>query len=129
MISFEITGLQSVINKMKKAEEFIKSNDVFDFTASLAKQYAEELCPLDTGELLQSIYIEVLDGGFELGATAGHAIFNEYGCYNLPRGSVSSPVPAKYMGFRPFLRPALYRATKEFPKIFGKKFAQVVSHG
>ena len=129
MIGIATIGLNAFLKTLDKMKEVTESDDTFEYFAQRAKQYAEEYCPRDTGELVNSIYVEILPDGFILGATAGHAIFNEYGCYNLPCGSPSSPVPAKYIGFRPFLRPAIFKVKSEFSEIFGKKVLVIAYHG
>ena len=67
--------------------------------------------------------------GFQLFATAKHAVFNEYGSVRTPIGNVGSPISAKKKGFRPFLRPAIYKATAEADYIFRKKLIRIMSHG
>lgn len=129
MISLSITGLndvQKMFNKLGKKELYVST---IHEVGRHAKKYARDMCPVDTGELKRSIFLESNSDGFQLGAWAGHAVFNEYGSITTPIGSVGSPIPAKKKGFRPFLRPAAYKAMREVNYIFGKKLANITSHG
>ena len=128
MIDIEVRGIEKVMrifNEIGKGEIF--SETIAD-AGRIAEGHAKSLCPVDTGELLNSIFLEINEHDFILGATAKHAVFNEYGCYNLNCGSPESPEPAKHSGFRPFLRPAIYQTMQEIPNIFNKRFKRV-THG
>ena len=129
MLEFRQTG------SIKKLEAFNKGN--FDKTIiatmedarQAVLEYAVGYAPKDTGKLAESIYANPVDGGkgFDLGAEALYAVFNEYGSITTPIGNVSSPKAAKKTGVRPFLRPALLKVRGEFPELFGKKFQNITS--
>ena len=129
MIGLEMTGLVDVINSFKKLkdEEIIKST--MEETGKNAKKYAKEYSPVDTDELRKSIDVDFDSNGFYLYADIFYAVFNEYGSIRTPIGSVGSPKSAKYQGFRPFLRPAIYKARDEVEDIFGKKLVRTFLHG
>ena len=129
MIGMYISGLVEVQKICKQLGEEKIYNDVVKTVGEKAEKYAIQMCPVDTGELQGSIYLDVDKDGFELGASAGHAVFNEYGSITTPIGSISSPKAAKKTGFRPFLRPSVYKATRQAPEIFGKKLASISAHG
>jgi HK97 gp10 family phage protein len=125
MIGIEVTGLKKLTDKLKKAEK----SDMFEQTNKEAANLAYERAihndygaPVDTGELRRSVYVNIIKDGFELGATARHAIFNEYGSIYTPLG------PGKMSGFRPFIRPAVYHAIQRYPGIFSKNWKRVM-HG
>jgi len=129
MIGLNITGLVGVQNLFKKlGEEKLYVSTVQD-VGKQAKKYALQMVPVDTGMLKKSIYLKSSKMGFELGATAKHAVFNEYGSLTTPIGSVESPMSAVKTGFRPFLRPSIYKASREVDQIFGKKLASITVHG
>lgn len=132
MFSIEITGLKKVISKMSKMPDAVNESveDSISVVADMAKEFARENCPVgDTGNLRDSIFVVKHKDRFELGATMPYTVFNEYGCYNIRVGSVEHPIPGRYSGMRPFLRPAMIRASRAFPEIFGKKWYEIISHG
>jgi len=129
MIGLTITGLVDVQKMFSKlGEEKLYVSTVQDVGKN-AKEYAHQMCPVDTGTLRDSIFLNSNKDGFELGANAPYAVFNEYGSIYTPIGSVKSPKAAKKTGFRPFIRPSIYRATREVDSIFGQKLAEITSHG
>ena len=129
MISLHASGLkevQKIFTELGKPELYTSTvQDV----GKKAKQYAREYSPVDTGALRKSIFLQSDKEGFQLGAWAAHAVFNEYGSIRTPIGSVEAPIAAVKKGFRPFLRPAMYKAMREVDYIFGQKVAKIVSHG
>lgn len=123
----EWSGLTEFIKKLDKFEEKEWQN-ILATTAKEAKRLAKEFAVKDTHELEKSIYLRMHQNSFELGATARHAVFNEYGCYNIEAGSPESPIGRK-TGFSPFLRPAARIAIQEFaPKEFRKTMKRIM-HG
>ena len=82
-----------------------------------------QMCPVDTGALRSSIFLERERKGFVLGASASYAVFNEYGSISTPLGK------AKYHGQRPFLRPSAYKAMRIAPDVFNDYFEKIVGHG
>lgn len=129
MISIEQTGMEDIIGRLKKFSMPKTVNKAMNNARERAEIYAMGYAPKDTGELAESIYSYDTDGGFILGASAKHAVFNEYGSITTPVGSVMSPLPAKKVGIRPFLRPALLHVREEIPKLFKKYSEEIVTHG
>ena len=129
MIGLTISGLVGVQKMFEQLGKPDMYEDTVRQTGQLAGKYARQMCPVDTGAMRDSIYINYSKSGFELGASTPYAVFNEYGSIHTPIGSVQSPRAAKMTGYRPFLRPAMYRATGEMPEIFNKKLAQITTHG
>jgi len=125
MFSVYVTGLTEMMKMLKRAEsqfpDMIEST--MEHACTIAKTEAERLCPVDSGELRDSIYCKHDEKGFELGATAKHVVFNEYGCYN-----IKVPGNAKYYGQRPFIRPAMYKAMEKVPDTFSKNWEKM-THG
>jgi len=129
MIEMMISGLSNLYNIFDSVEKSTDSKELYKEAAETAKQYAEENCPYDTGTLMETIYVEVQDDGFIIGAYAPYAVYNEYGSIYTPAGTVMAPRPAKYSGFRPFLRPAVYRVREEFGETFGRNLIRLTAQG
>lgn len=123
-VEFRVTGLNDVIKTLEKLDQKDLIESVIEDTGNYAYKEARKLSPVDTGRLKDSIYMYPYGNKFSLGASAPYASYNEYGSITTPAGSVSEPVPAKKQGFRPFLRPAMYKAMRQFDYIFGKKFSE-----
>jgi len=123
MTDLQQSGLNEVVEKLKKVDKNM-FNEIMNEARVRAEFYARKYCPVDTGELENSIYSLNTNSGFVLGASARHAIFNEYGSMTTPVGYVTSPLPAKKTGFRPFLRPAIYRVRQEMQELFGGKLQE-----
>lgn len=129
MIELETTGMNDIIGKLKKFSMKDAVNNTMEKASQTAKNYAETYSPWATGELRKSIYSYTIPNGFVLGASAKHAVFNEYGSITTPIGSIQAPLPAKIVGVRPFLRPALYKVKQEISKTFKKSCEELISHG
>jgi len=130
MLEIHQTGLNDWVQKTKKMSNMEKiMKATMDDARQRAESYAIGYCPKDTGELAESIYSHLEGEGFVVGASAKHAVFNEYGSITTPIGDVESPIAAKKTGVRPFIRPAIYQVKKEMPEIFGKKMHEIVLHG
>lgn len=129
MIELRQEGLNDIIKLLKKTKPKEIVEKTMEEARMKAEMYAQGYCPVDTGELIESIYTEPISNGFVLGADAKHAVFNEYGSITTPIGDVTAPLPAKKVGVRPFLRPALLRVREEMTDIFNKKLQRLVSHG
>jgi len=129
MIEFIQLGLNEYIEKLQSTNKNFRNiiDSTMDKARHRAKELAEEYVPEDTTILRQSIYTELIDNGFIIGADAPYAVFNEYGSITTPAGDVSAPIAAKYKGQRPFLRPALYQLRNEMRQIFGEKLQNVTN--
>ena len=119
MIGIEIRGLNKVIQGFKGLSDKKIYDETVRDTAQKAKTYAKQYAAVDTGDLEKSIYFRKSGEGYEIGATAPHAIFNEYGSYNIPEGIRTSK--SGKVCRTPFLRPAVIKATGETKEIFGTK--------
>ena len=130
MIEMKVSGLNKVVEDMKKLSDTDKIVEkTMDEARVRCETYAIGYCPKDTGELAESIYAYSTGNGFVIGALAKHAVFNEFGSITTPIGSPHSPIAAKKVGVRPFIRPAIYKVKQEMPEIFGKKLHEVIGHG
>ena len=129
MITIEMKGMQRLIDRTdpKKLKESIGST--MNEACNLAYDWAVIYCPIDTGELVESMYKNCDETSFEIGANAKHAVFNEFGSIRTPIGSIESPKAAKYKGVRPFIRPAMYKVKNMFPELFWKRYSSIVEHG
>lgn len=125
MIGITITGLNDVTKAFKEMEKDELYQSTMNEVADVAYNWLQTLCPVDTGFLLSTTFVTKQKNGFELGATAPYAVYNEFGSIYTPIGGVHSPIPAKYAGFRPFVRPAAYRAMEQLPYIFGQKVVSI----
>jgi len=123
-IEFRVSGLNDVIKTLEKLEQKDLIESVMEDTGNYAYKEARKLSPVDTGRLRAGIYMYPSGNKFSLGAYAPYASYNEYGSITTPAGSVADPMSAKKRGFRPFLRPAMYKAMNKVDYIFGKKFSK-----
>lgn len=119
MIGITVKGLDRVISGFKGLSDKRIYDETIRDTAINARKYAKQYAAVDTGELEKSIYFRKSGDGYEIGATAPHAIFNEYGSYNIPEGARTSK--SGKVCRTPFLRPAVIKATSETKEIFGTK--------
>jgi len=125
MINITITGLNETIAAFKRLGKMDYIKEIMSWAADNAANRARANCPVDTGELLDSIWSNSDDTSCAIGATAPYAVFNEFGSYCTPIGSVESPIPAKYSGYRPFLRPAMIDTTNDLPEKITRKMYQI----
>jgi HK97 gp10 family phage protein len=81
-------------------------------TAMAAASIARQLCPVDTGELKASIFVEQ-DGEtrFAVGASAPYAVFVEYG--------------TAFSMSQPFINPAIELARQDFERGLAEFFQNV----
>ena len=128
MIGIEVKNLTPIRRKYEKLGkgEWIKEG--MQRAADYAKERAELYAPRDKGDLEDNIFVTVREDSFELGSSVRHAVFNEYGCYNLNCGTPENPEPANFKGYRPFLRPALLDTKKKLPEFISKSIHRV-THG
>ena len=119
MISIKVYGLPKVIKGFKNLGQEQIWYNIVQQTAEQAYANAKEMVAVDTGALEKSIYYKEKKKSFEIGATAPHAIYNEYGSYNIPDGPRVSK--SGKLAHTPFLRPAAYKAMREVaPREFKK---------
>jgi len=129
MISFKVEGLNDVAKSFKEMGKESMYNDVMRQTAENAVQYAKQYAPEDTGIMADDIQARMRGKGFILECLVPWAVYNEYGTIFMPVGRPNSPKAVisssgKY-AFRPFMRPATYRAMDEMSEIFGKKVMKI----
>jgi len=127
-IQVNVLGIKELLSKCKDLESLDWVRQANDEAADWAEETAIHMCPVDTGELQASIYLKKHQYSFELGATAKHAVFNEYGSITTPAGSPENPISAKYAGFRPFIRPAIYDTKAKYGDWVSANFKRVM-HG
>lgn len=122
------SGLLDAIKTFENADVRGAAKDMMQWAADRCEELVvEHYVPFDTGELHDSVFTEVYDDHFIIGASAKHAVFNEYGSYTTPIGAPDSPIEAKKKGYRPFLRPALYQVRREMPDVFGQKLQTLMT--
>ena len=122
VLSIELLLSESLKKKLRDKDWFPKH--VAEAKAEVlqdAELLAKAMCPVDTGELEESIKAD--ENG--LTADAPWAVFNEYGCYNIEVGGVENPIESTSASgkacYRPFLRPAIWIAIDSFSeKLFSK---------
>lgn len=125
MIRLTISGMESIQSKLKQLGEPDLYKDVMHDTGDVAWKWLQLLCPVDKGALKASTYLTKTQNGFEIGATAKHAVYNEYGSISTPIGDINNPLSAKYAGFRPFLRVSAHRALSELNSIFKMRVEKI----
>jgi len=124
MITFRVHG-------RSKLDEFSKMKWVDSAMHHIMIQARNEAknhyCPVDTGMLRDSIYIRKIGRAlYELGATMYYGVWHEYGSYNIKVGTVSNPNLIK-TGYSPFLRPAIWKHIKKFPKLMKQYIEDIPS--
>lgn len=114
-------GLDSLIQDVKNLNDLKKQQKLQHDLVLWMKREAKRLCPVDTGQMRKTIYMRRVGKlGYELGVTAHYAVWNEFGpmCRGkVPVGEEDSPAFYKG-GYRPFMRPAVWRGMKRLPKLF-----------
>lgn len=117
-----ITGIERLNSNLGKIDK-----ELFDkVVAEVAKEtynYAKEYAAVDTGELVDSIYHHPISNGWVVGATAKHAVYNEFGSWNIGIGGRISKSGKPC--FTPFLRPSAVKALNTAPAKFGVKLRAV----
>jgi hypothetical protein len=128
LLSIKQTGGTKIVTRLKLLVKGKNLDKMWSEAGDIAENHARDLSPVDTGELHASIHVEDIKHGFILSADAEHAIFNEYGSITTPIGSVNAPKPAKYYGYRPFMRPAILRVMREIPILFNKYTQEIFTN-
>jgi len=95
MFGLNITGMKDMLNSLKLNKNAF--GDGLGEGGRRMKARAESLCPVLTGYLKSTIYVNVSGHIMTFGASADYALFVEYGTI--------------YMGAQPFLRPAINENT------------------
>ena len=123
MLSIKLIVKENVGKKLKSMQQLKHYENAKKEVLQDAEQLAKAMCPVDTGELEESIYAD----DNSITADAPWAVFNEYGCYNIEVGTVENPKGAISKSgkpcYRPFLRPALWIAIDSYPEKLFSKFS------
>lgn len=124
MLELTVTGLDTIANKFKRFSIVKVVRNTMDDSRLQCELDAIRNCPVYTGRLRESIFSYPTEKGFVIGAgndVVYWAEANEYGLWvNTPAGTVETPLPARYQGYRPFIRPAIMNTMNLSPKIFGE---------
>ena len=124
MMRIQIEGLDSVIAEFNELADKTKWDAMMKEAAHAMKRTAKQLCPVDTGMLRDSIYIrKMADRSYEISFTVYYGVYNEYGWYAIADKVGDEQHPIHYRGgYRPFLRPAIWRQIHDAPELLGKYF-------
>lgn len=115
-IDFKVTGtpLEEYAKRYKASN--IKKKLAQLMKEALAEGYEEarKLCPVDTGYMFGQIYARLLNERTAIiGCDCKYAEPNEFGWYAIPAiGTMKKPNLYK-SGYRPFLRPGIWRMMEE----------------
>jgi len=125
MIRIEMYGIDALIKDVESLADVKKYQKLQHELVLWMKREAKRLCPVATGHMRQTIYMRRLGQyNYELGITAHYAVWNEFGpmCRGtVPVGEENAPKHYKG-GYRPFMRPAVWRGMKRLPKLFKEVF-------
>jgi hypothetical protein len=110
-VKFRIHGeetIQARILKFLNAKAF---EAIMDKAVKDGFDRSFDLCPVDTGYMQSCLHATKLGQGYYKFGVTGcpYAIYNEYGCANIP--TIGTPEqPEHYKGgYRPFIRPGIIR--------------------
>lgn len=95
-MQIEITGLEQLARKMEDIINGDKINKGVNALCEYVRDQAVLLCPVDTGELRQSIKVEVKDNAGEVYTNCEYAPYVEYGTGRV--GATAAPEGAKVNG-------------------------------
>ena len=129
LISIKISGINELINKAKQSSNPKMYSNSLKQMGENAIKYAKMYAPEDTGIMADDIQGHIEGDEFIMECLVPWATFNEYGSMYMKVGTPNSPLAVistngKY-AFRPFMRPAMYRARDEFPELFHEKWARI----
>lgn len=122
MIRLQMFGLDGLIKDVQSLGDSKKYTKLQHDLVIWMKQEAKRLCPVDTGHMRSTIYMRNLGKyKYELGVTCHYAVWNEFGHMpgNIAVGDEENPIHYKG-GYRPFMRPAVWKGMKRLPKLFEK---------
>lgn len=78
-MSMHTEGLDKLINGLAALDVDAAVQKGLMRTGGRIQRSAKRLCPVDTGQLRSSIYVNKISEGVEVGAAAEHAVYVEYG--------------------------------------------------
>lgn len=113
-----VTGIDEFAKKYKRKFSYDLLDKAMHHVMIQVRNMAKNFyCPVDTGMLRDSIYIRrMAKAKYEFGFTVYYGVWHEWGSYNINTGTPENPNIIK-SGYSPFMRPAIYRGVKMFPKI------------
>lgn len=132
MIRITQKGLQDKINDISPSHFNESSEYAMKKASEIAEKDANKKCPVYSGVMKDNIYVKYNKAGFIIRVERDNKGFdvahmNEYGKSPYWRiGKIESP--NKYenrlenIGYHPFVRPAVLKGAKEYPKYFGQKW-------
>jgi len=130
MIGIELHGYNKMIAMAKKADSKLALKGIMKKAGNDAKKLCrDKYVPVDKGDLKKSVFVEIMDDAFILGANARHGVYNEYGSWNLTMGTPRNPVDANKEGYRPFIRPTLIEIRSQYPEIFRETWERIMHGG
>jgi len=109
-VEFKIHGEETILARITKFLNAKAFEEIIDKAVKEGYDRSFDLCPVDTGYMQSQIYATKLGQGYyKFGCNCEYAIYNEYGCANIP--TVGTPEqPEHYKGgYRPFIRPGVVR--------------------
>lgn len=125
----KMEGLKEMQNDVRNAMDEDYWNEVVEETGKKAFKYAQDMCPVDTGKLRDSLKLEIDETNYIIGTDVRYASYNEFGSVYTPAGGVREPlVTTDTSGstcYRPFVRPAIMKANKDARELFGKKWYEI----
>ncbi len=124
MMRVQIEGLDSLLKEIKDLGDEKRWEAMMKAAAHEMKRRAQQLCPVDTGALRDSIYIRKMSElAYEIGFTLYYGIYNEYGWYAIEQYIGDEQHPIFYKGgYRPFLRPAIWEQIHKMPDMLAQYF-------
>lgn len=106
--SIGLRGLKKLINRFRRNTELTEVKDVLRVNGEQMLQRAQKNAPVDTGELRDSLRMDIDEAGFSVNikSDADHASYVEYG--------------TRYQNAQPFIGPAFKRQQRKLKKDLSK---------
>lgn len=106
--SIRLRGLKNLINHFRRNTELLEVKDVLKGNGEQMLQRAQKNAPVDTGELRDSLRMDIDEGGLSVNikSDADHASYVEYG--------------TRYQHAQPFIGPAFKRQQRRLKKDLNK---------
>jgi len=122
MIGCVVTGMEESRQGVMKTIDVKRHEKLLNKAVSQTVKLMREYCPVDTGTMMQSIIdLKIGELQYAILVDVPYAMFNEYGTYSMPVGSVDHPLGVTSgsgkRAYRPFMRPAIWRTMKDMPTI------------
>lgn len=132
MIKITQKGLNKVIQSLDPSKMVDSITETIEEAANIAYTDAWIHCPVYSGDMREAIETEIQSDSFSIKVDYSNGEFdvahmNEYGkspYWNI--GTMEDPTiyvnELGNTGYHPFVRPAVLKAAKKFPEIFGQKW-------